>query len=245
MSSPSTFLNPMLGRVPGVISLAMLFNFLRCLPRPFVGGPVAYGRQMIQDALAAVDAIDPRDRLEAVLALRIPLLEAEADATYALARLESDWEQKARKQRHAMALERRAEAVRREIRRHRRALAAEDVQHVSPPPLAYDLDALEAVWRDLQSALPETALVELPMEVPAGFGMGGVKDVGPDGVLEARDEFEAEPLRRFKGVPKWKKAGRKYLDELTDEERDELIAAQLRGETIEEPPQRVEEYIEP
>jgi hypothetical protein len=36
------------------------------------------------------------------------------------------------------------------------------------------------------------------------------------------------------------------LDELTEEERDELIEAQLvRGETIEEPPQRPEAYIEP
>ncbi len=39
---------------------------------------------------------------------------------------------------------------------------------------------------------------------------------------------------------------RQFLDELTEEERDELIEAQLvRAETIEEPPLRPEAYIEP
>jgi hypothetical protein len=230
-----------------VISLAMLFNFLRCLPRPGIGGPVAYGRQMIQDALAAVDAFGPRDRLEALLVMPIPTLLLAAKDAEAAARAEPDFDRRMRIERHMMALQRRAEALGAEVRRHRRALAAQDLQHVPPQPaLGYDLDALEAVWRDLELELPETALKELPLEVPEGFG--AVTEVvadGPDGWLESRDEFEAEPPPRFKGVPKWKKAGRRYLDELTEEEFGELIAAQQRGETIEEPPQRPEAWSEP
>ena len=106
MHSPSNYYNPMLGRVPGCVSLAMVFDFLCCLPRPRIGGPVAYGRQMIQDTLGAVDAFGPRDRFEAMLVMRIPVLEVEADATYALAQRETDWDRKARMQRHAMALSR-------------------------------------------------------------------------------------------------------------------------------------------
>jgi hypothetical protein len=46
-------------------------------------------------------------------------------------------------------------------------------------------------------------------------------------------------------VPKWKRAGRKYLDELNEEEWEELIEVQVvRGETIEEPPQRPEDWSE-
>lgn len=102
----------------------------------------------------------------------------------------------------------------------------------------------------------------LPMEVlVAQYGIGSApatetvapmveaqsaKVPGPDGWLEDRDEYEVEPPSRFQGVPKWKQAGRKYLDELTEEEWDELIKAQVeRGEVIEEPPQRPEAWSEP
>jgi hypothetical protein len=242
MTTFTTYLNPLLGRVSGCVSLAMLFDLLRALPRPLVGGPVAYGRQMILDALAEVDAWAPRDRFEAALALQIPTLLLAGRAAEAAARVEADWDRRMRLERHVMTSQRRAEALGREIRRHRKDLAAEGLVHVSPPGFVCDADALEAVWRDLERALPEAVLTPEVEAVPAGFGGAAV---GPDGVLEARDEFEAEPLPAFKGVPKWKQAGRKYLDELLEEERDELIAVQLRGETIEEPPQRVEDYIEP
>lgn len=75
-----------------MISLVMLFNFLPCLPQPFVGGSAAYGRQMIRDALVAVDAWFPRDQWETMLAMQIPVLTAEVDATYALAQCETDWD---------------------------------------------------------------------------------------------------------------------------------------------------------
>lgn len=74
MPRSTNWFNPMPGQVHGVISLAMLANFPRCLPRRRRGGPAAHGRQMIQDALAAVDAIGPRDRFEVVLVMQIPTL---------------------------------------------------------------------------------------------------------------------------------------------------------------------------
>ena len=260
MPSSPDWMNPLLGRVPGVISLAMLFDFLRCLPRPRLGGPVAYGRQMIQDALAAVDAIGPRDKVEAVLAMQIPTLLLAAKEAEAAARVEPDFDRRMRIERHMAMLQRRAEGLSAEVRRHRRELAVgSGLRHVSPPALVYDLDVLEAVWRDLERELPESALVAVPVAYPPEWGpleaeslevapaaeVVAPVDARPDGQLEDRDEFEVEP-RRFQGVPKWKLAGRKYLDELPEEERAELIEAQLvRGELIEEPPQRPEEWSEP
>jgi hypothetical protein len=214
---------------------------------------------MIQDALASVDAFGPRDRLEAMLVMQIPTLLLAAREAEAAATAEPDFNLRMRRQRHMAMLQRRAEGLSAEVRRHRRSLVTGlDLQHAPPHALGYDLDALEAVWRDPARDLPETALVALPLEIPPGcFGMpldgrGGeavpapVVQPGPDGRLEDRDEFEVEPPPRFQGVPKWKQAGRRYLDELLEEERAELIEAQvLRGETIEEPPQRPAAWTEP
>ena len=232
MTRSTTYLNPALGLLPGVVSLALLYDFLRALPRPRVGGPIAYGRLMIQDALAVVDAAGPRDLLEAALLMQVPVLLIEAREAQAMATADPDWDRKTRMQRHALALQRRGEAMQREVRRHRAALAARGIEHVAPPPFAYDLDALEAVWRDLESELPETALVPQRMEPPPGFG------AVPEPKLEDRAEFEVPPQPRFQGVPKWKQAGRKFLDDLTDEELDELVAADGRGEVYDEPPRR-------
>ena len=78
------------------------------------------------------------------------------------------------------------------------------------------------------------AVVEMPVEPK------------PDGKLEDRNGFEAAPPSRFQGMTEVQAGRRQFLDELTEEERDELIEAQLvRAETIEEPPLRPEAYIEP
>ena len=265
MPSSPDWMNPLLGRLPGVISLAMLFDFLRCLPRPRLGGPVGYGRQMIADALAAIDAIGPRDKVEAALVMQIPTLLLAARETEAAARAEPDLDRRMRIERHMSMLQRRAEGLSAEVRRHRKELVTGlNLRHVSPPALEYDLDMLEAVWRDLERELPESALVAVPMEYPAGWeppaaGEAGVVELaevtvaapveihverGPDGWLEDRDEFEVPPQPVFQGIPKWKQAGRKYLDELPDDELAELVAAQKRGELIEEPPHRPEAWSE-
>lgn len=255
MHSPSTYLNPALGRVPGVISAAMLTRLLRGLPRPGAGDLPAMGRQMIQDALASVDAIGPRDKFEATLVTQIPGLMLAAQEIEAEARVEPNVDRRIRMQKHMMALQRRAEGLGAELRRHRRGLAQQDLQHVSPPAQAYDLDALEAVWQQPERALAEAVLVALPLEIPPGcFGMpmpgvapqAEVALVGLDGKLEDRDEFEVDPRPRFQGVPLWKQHGKKYLDELDAEELGELTVAQLeRGEVVEEPPHRPVEWSEP
>lgn len=261
MHAPSNWYNPPLGHLPGVISLAMLTSFLHCLPRPRPGASRALGRQMIQDALAALDAWSPRDRFEALLVLQIPTLLLAAQEVEAEARAAPDFDQRMRLYRRVAVFQRRVEGLGAEVRRHRRELAVgQDLQHAPPPQQGYDLDALEAVWREPARELPETALEALPLavvaarygiamdppgvETPAGPVAAAV-DAGPDGKLEDRDEFEVEPPPRFQGVPLWKQRGRKYLDELPDEELAELVAAQKRGEVIEEPPQRPLEWSEP
>ena len=60
MARSTTYLNPALGRLPGVVPLALRYDFLCALPGPRVGGAVDWGRLMIQDALAVVDAAGPR-----------------------------------------------------------------------------------------------------------------------------------------------------------------------------------------
>ena len=61
---------------------------------------------------------------------------------------------------------------------------------------------------------------------------------GLEGALEDRDAFEVDPAPVFAGVPLWRQHGRKWLDELTDEELKEVTDAVQRGEVIAEPPPR-------
>ena len=261
MSAFSTYYNPILGRLPGVISLAMLIDFLRCLPRPPIGAPLAYGRQMIQDALASVDAFGPRDRLEAMLVLPIPTLLLAAREMEAAAAADPDLDRRMRLRRQMMALQRRAEALGAEVRRHRRELARRDVQHVPPQPAwEFDLDALEAAWRDPEAVLQETALMAAPLEYPAGWGptetavadvvpaavVAVPVEVGLDGTLEGRAEFDAVSPSGFQRVPTWKQAGRPYPDELAAKGAAARVEAPLaRGEVIEAPPRQSGAGVEP
>lgn len=240
----TTYLNPLLGLLPGCISLAMLYDLLCCLPRPRAGGPRDYGRQLIQDALAMLDAAAPRDRLEAMLATQMVALHAQARPALMRAAMEENPDRQARLQRHAMALQRRAEALERAIARHRRALAREGLVHVAPPGWEYDLDALEAVWRDPTAELPASALVARELEIPV-FGAAVATEAEPAAevaeVVEAEPAVPAVPAAAVPArVPLWQQAGRQYLDELTDEELREVVLAQHRGEAIPEPPMRPE-----
>jgi hypothetical protein len=223
MQRITTYLSPRLGSLPGCISLAMLADLLRCLPRPQPDQSRDYGRQLIQDALAMLDAIAPRDRLEAELAVQMLALHAQARPALMRAAAEQDPDRQMRLQRHAMALQRRAEAQERSIARHRRTLAREGEVHVAPPGWEYDLDALEAAWRDPAAELPAAALRQQELEIPT-FG------------AKQAEAEEAPPAR----VPLWQQAGRQYLDELTDEELREVVRVHGRGEPFPEPPMRPE-----
>jgi len=232
----TTYLNPALGLLPGSVSLWMLSSLLRALPRPDVVGSAALARAMLLDALAYVDAFGPRDRLEAMLVMQVPPLRAEAESWMRMAAAEPELERKLRLQRHAGMLQRRAEALGQEVRRHRRALEKQGLEHIAPAPQACDLAALEAAWRDPSVVLEEDVLVPQELPVPEGFGRVAPRVAEPP--LESRAEFEAPPQPRFQGVPLWRQHGRRWLDELTDEELEEVTSAQLRGEVIEEAPVR-------
>lgn len=148
MSRSLTYINPLLGRLPGCFSLVMVHCLIRCLARPQSGGPAAYGRLLIQDALGMVDNYAPRDTLEAMLVMQIVSFHSRAQQALMRAAQVADPVKLARAERHAMALRRAAEALERQLWRRRRALAAEGEVHVSPPAWEYDLDALEAMWRE-------------------------------------------------------------------------------------------------
>ena len=67
MTESTHYRNPRPGRLPGCVSMAMVYSCLRALPPPRQGGPADFGRQHIQDALGMIDALSPRDVLEAML----------------------------------------------------------------------------------------------------------------------------------------------------------------------------------
>lgn len=148
--------NPPLGQVPGVVSLSMLSTFLRCLPRRLIGASRVLGREMIQDALATVDAWSPRDRFEAPLVMQIATLGLSAREAELAATAEPDFDLRMRITRYMSMLQRRAEGLGAEVRRHRRELKLGlNLQHVAPLAQGYDLDALEAVWHDPERELEE------------------------------------------------------------------------------------------
>jgi hypothetical protein len=185
----------------------------------------------------------------------IPTLLLAAKDAEAQAMAEPDFDRRMRRQRRMMALPRRAEGLGAEVRRHRREPAARDLPHALPFARGYDLDALEAVWWEPEREAPKTTLVALPpavlaarygipMDPPGAEAAVEVPvETEPDGRLQDRDACEVEPPPRFQGVPKWKVVGRQFVDVLTEEE---LVEARLvRGETIEEPPRRPEEWTGP
>jgi hypothetical protein len=104
---------------------------------------------MIRDALGMVGVYAPRDALEAALVIQIVVFHYRAQQAMALAAMhEDDVAKQLRSERHAMALQRGAALLERRMWQHRRALAAEGEVRVSPPAWEYDLDALEAAWRE-------------------------------------------------------------------------------------------------
>ena len=164
----TTYFNPPAGVLPGSVSLSMLQDLLRALPLPGPGDAPEIGRAMILDALAVVDAAGPRDALEATLLMQVPPLLLAARQTQALAVGEADWDRRAKMQREVMALQRRAEGLQREVRRHRRALAAQGVEHVASPAQAVDVARLEAAWRDPAVGLDAAVLTPRAVD-PAAF----------------------------------------------------------------------------
>jgi hypothetical protein len=107
MSRHTTCPTPLLGQLPGCVSLAMVHGLLRSLTRPAPDGPAEYGRQTIRDALGMVGAYAPRDALEAALVIQIVVFHYRAQQAMALAALhEDDVAKPLRCERHAMALQR-------------------------------------------------------------------------------------------------------------------------------------------
>lgn len=239
----TTYLNPRLGQVPGSVTAHMLHLLVCSLPLPGPGGPADAAHQALEDALADIDAAGPRDRREAKLVVREVALLAQADALMMRAVAETDPVEQERLQKRMLALQRAADAMGRALRRHRRGLAAEGLQHVPPWTQVVDLAALEQAWQQPEAVLPADLLTPQPTD-PASIwpvAPAATEEAGPPAPatgLEDRDEFEVPPRPKFQGVPLWRQNGRRWLDELPDEELAEVTAAQQRGEEIEEPPVR-------
>ena len=158
MSRTLSYLNPLPTLVSACLSLALIHDLLRCLPRPCTGGPADYGRQMIQDALAAADLLGPRDRLEAAIAVQMVVLQRQAREAAAAAAAEPDFDKRLRIQRHEMALLRRHEALGRNEAIEEPPMAPEGVAVQAPPEprlTQQEADALtpEQRWRRYGSRL--------------------------------------------------------------------------------------------
>ena len=135
-------------RLPGAVSLMMVFDLLRALPRPPIGGPAQYGRGMIRDAMEILWDLRPRDVTEALLAVQIVLLDYHGMQAAIVANAhDSDLEAMMRWGKHGMALQRRAAALERQFYAHRQAVEARGEVPVAQPGWTYELAALEAAWR--------------------------------------------------------------------------------------------------
>jgi hypothetical protein len=126
----------------------MVFDLLRALPPPPIGGPAQYGRTMIRDAMEILWDHRPRDITEAMLAVQIVVLGYHGmQATIAMAAHRGDLEAMMRWGKHSMALQRRAAALKRQLYAHRRAVEARGELPQVQPGWTYELAALEAAWR--------------------------------------------------------------------------------------------------
>ena len=196
-TSPSPRTSPVC-RLPDAVSLTMVFDLLRALPRPPIGGPAQYGRLMIRDALDILWGFQPRDVTEAMLAIQIIVLDyLSTQATITASAHQGKPEEMMRWEKHAMALQRRSAAARQQFRAHRRELATRGEAPEARPGWTYDLAALEAAWRkkpvlvrtETEDAVASAeAEVEWPegevMELPAveGAAMAGEASLDLSGV---------------------------------------------------------------
>ncbi len=152
-----------------------LVELLRSLPAPPPDAPVAWRHAHLQGIIEEVRALDPRDPLEAMLAVHIIVARhAAADS----ARMSLDPTLTARQ---VARMHRNAEMLLRAVRGTERSLKKQQTGRgalgQAPDEAAFDLAALDAVWRGMAGWAP------VPGVDPVGLRSGG--DAGGDGPSRA------------------------------------------------------------
>ena len=166
-SSPASLASPPTpSTLPTCVSLHMVMDLVRCLARPRPGDPPDLGRQAIATALWAVACYQPRDGLEALLVTHLVLMQERARQELVLsASFNEQVPMMLRVERQALALQRAAGALERQLRSYRRGRTAAGEAPAPEATWTYDLTALEAVWRNTPRA-PE-AVASKPDTSPA------------------------------------------------------------------------------